>query len=203
MMLRRALFAAGVGFALCSALPAFAQTPPIRIRGTVVSLVGPVLTVVTREGPTATITLPDGFNPTALKRLGMDAIAPNSYVATVAAPAADGTLQSAYVMVFPEAQRGTGEGHYDWDLAPGSSMTNATVTSMVSASSGRKLTMAYKGTPIDIVVPESAPILSSIPASRDDLKPGAKIYSIVTKTGENAYVASRLTVTKDGVNPPQ
>lgn len=202
MMLRRALLAAGM-FSMCSALPAFAQALPIRVRGTVVSLVGPVLTVVTREGPAATITLPDSLNPTALKRLTMDAIAPNSYVATVAAPAADGTLQSVYVTVFSEAQRGTGEGHYDWDLSPGSSMTNATVTSVVSATAGRKLTMIYKGTPIEIVVPESAPILTGISASRDDLKPGTRIYATVTKTGENAYLASRLTVTKDGVSPPQ
>jgi hypothetical protein len=121
----------------------------------------------------------------------------------VAAPAADGTLQSVYVTVFSEAQRGVGEGHYDWDLAPGTSMTNATVTSAVSATNGHKLTMVYKGTPIEIVVADSAPILTSIPASRDDLKPGAKIFAIVTKTGENAYTASRMTVTKDGVNPPQ
>jgi hypothetical protein len=201
-MIRRSLLTAALAV-VCGALPAMAQAPQIRLRGTVVSLSGSVLTVVTREGPTATVTLPDGFNPTALKRLTMADIKPNSYVATVAAPAADGTLQSVYVTVFSEAQRGTGEGHFDWDLAPGTSMTNATVTSAVSATNGQKLTMVYKGTPIEIVVPESAPILTGTPASRDDLKQGAKIFSIVTKTGENAYAASRMTVSKDGVNPPQ
>ena len=186
---------------------ALAQTPPpvppTRLRGTVAKLDGAVLSVVTREGPTVMVTLPEGFQPTALKRLSMDAITPNSFVATVAGPAADGTLQSSYVLIFPEALRGTGEGHYDWDLAPGTSMTNATVTSMVQASAGRKLTMVYKGTPIDIVVPPDAPILSSIPASRDDLKPGARVFMTAAKTGEASYTALRVTVAKDGVNPPQ
>jgi hypothetical protein len=204
-MLRRVLFAAILpGLAILgTTLPAAAQTPQIRLRATILSVNGPVLTVVTREGQTANVTLPEGFNPTALKRLSMDEIKPNSYVATVAAPAADGTLQSVYVAVFSEAQRGVGEGHYDWDLAPGTSMTNATVTSAVQATAGRKLTMIYKGTPIDIVVPADAPIIQSIPASRDDLKPGAKIFSVVSKTGDNAYTAVRITVSKDGVNPPQ
>jgi len=159
--------------------------------------------VLTREGPKVIVTLPDGLEPSALKRLTMDAITPNSFVATVAAPAADGTLQSLYVAVFPEAMRGRGEGHYDWDLAPGTSMTNATVTSMVQAASGRKLSMIYKGTPIDIVVPDNALIIGTIPASRADLKPGAKVFIVADKTGENTFVATRITVSKDGVDPPQ
>jgi hypothetical protein len=204
-MLRRALLAAILpGLAILgTALPTAAQAPQIRLRATIVSLDGPMLTVETREGPTAKLTLPEGFNPTALKRLSMDEIKPNSYVATVAAPAADRTLQSVYVAVFSEAQRGVGEGHYDWDLAPGTSMTNATVTSAVQATAGRKLTMVYKGTPIDVVVPADAPIIQTVPASRDDLKPGAKIFAVVSKTGDNAYTAIRLTVSKDGVDPPQ
>ncbi len=202
---RRSCMLAGLAI-LITAGSAAAQTPPTppaRIRGTVASLNGATLSVVTRDGPTVSIALPDGFKPTALKRLSINDIAPNSFVATVAGPADDGTLKSVYVLVFPESARGTGEGHYDWDLGPGTSMTNATVTSVVQATSGRKLTMVYKGTPIEIVVPPEAPILSSIPASRDDLTPGAAVYLTVTKTAEGAYTANRITVGKDGVNPPQ
>jgi hypothetical protein len=199
-MLRRSLLTVAL---TAMALPALAQTPPTRIRGSIASLDGAVLKVVTREGPTVAVTLADNTSVTALKTLTMDAITPNSYVATVAAPAADGTLQSSYVIVFPESLRGTGEGHYDWDLAPGTTMTNATVTSTVQASAGRRLTMVYKGQPIDIVVPPEAPILTNAPASREDLKPGAKVFINATKAADGTLRTARITVGKDGVNPPQ
>lgn len=201
---RRGLtWAALAGIALCGVGSASAQTPIVRIRGTVQGMEGTLLSVVTREGQSVMITIPGSLTPTALRRLSMDAITTNSFVATVATPAADGSLQSSYVLVFPESRRGTGEGHYDWDLAPGSSMTNATVTSMVQANAGRKLSMVYKGTPIEIVVPPDAPILESIPAMRGDLKPGARVFITATRTSETVTTAERITVGKDGVNPPQ
>jgi hypothetical protein len=199
-MLRRGLM---IAILLACTAPALAQTPATRIRGTIAQMDGSVLKVVTRDGPTVAVALPGGLQPTALKRLTMDAIQPNSFVATVAAPAADGTLQSTYVRVFPESMRGQGEGHSDWDLGGGTTMTNATVTSIVQATAGRKLTMVYKGQPIDIVVPPDTPILTDIPATRDDLKPGAQVYITATKSSEGIFTATRLTVGKDGVNPPQ
>jgi len=199
---RRALLVAISAIGLM-AHGAWAQSPPATIRGTISSLDGSVLSVVTREGPTVKLTLPDGFKPNALKRLSMSDIGTNSFVATVAAPQPDGTIQALYVQIFPESLRGTGEGHYDWDLAPGTTMTNATVTSMVSANSGRKLTMVYKGTPIDIIVPANTPIVTGTPAEIADLKPGAKVFARGTKTADGVYTAQRITVSKDGVNPPQ
>jgi hypothetical protein len=199
---RRSIIIAGLLLAL-SAPGTHAQTPPTAIRGTITSLEGHVLSIATREGPTVKLILPDGFKPAALKRLSISDISTNSFVATVAEPAPDGTLKADYVQVFPEALRGTGEGHYDWDLAPGSTMTNATVTSMVSSNAGRKLTMVYKGTPIDITVPADTPIVTGIPAELSDLKPGAKVFARGTKTSDGSYTAQRITVSKDGVNPPQ
>ena len=201
---RRSISFAGLAFAAGLMVgQANAQTPPTRIRGTVAGLDGSTLSVVTRDGPTVKLALPEGFQPTALKTVPIETIAPNSFVATVASPAEDGKLQAAYVLIFPEALRGTGEGHYDWDLAPGTSMTNATVTSMVQASSGRTLKMVYKGTPIDIVVTPDAPILVSTPATREDLRPGAKVFMAANKKDDGTYTALRITVAKDGVDPPQ
>jgi hypothetical protein len=200
---RRTIIIAGLLLGLAGP-GAQAQTPPsTTIRGSIVSLDGAVLSIATREGPTVKMTLPEGFKPAALKRLSMSDISTNSFVATVAEPAPDGTLKAVYVQVFPEAQRGTGEGHSNWDLAPGSTMTNATVTSMVSSNAGRKLTMVYKGTPIDITVPADTPIVTGIPAELSDLKPGAKVFARGIKTEDGSYTAQRITVSKDGVNPPQ
>ena len=59
-------------------------------------------------------------------------------------PGPDGTLRSLEVLVFPEAARGTGEGHVPWDLEPGSTMTNATVAQLAATPQGRSLTLKYK-----------------------------------------------------------
>jgi len=185
------------------ATSALAQAPQTRIRGSIASFDGTVLSVASRDGKTVNITLPADLQPSALKRLTIDTIAPNSFIATVAEPAAGGTLQAVYVAVFPESQRGTGEGHSEWDLAPGSTMTNATVTSVLQASSGRKLSLVYKGTPIDVVVPPDAPIIQTIPATRADLKPGAKVFIAGTTAADGSITPRRITVGKDGVDPPQ
>ena len=200
---RRLAILAFLAFAAQTVPAAMAQTPPVRVRGSIAGLSGDTLSVVTREGPTVSVALPAGFQPSALKKLGFDDIKPNSYVASVAAPNAAGELQAVYVNVFSEAQRGVGEGHYDWDLMPGSSMTNATVTAIVTPGAGRKLSLVYKGTPIEITVPPSAIIMTGIPASRDDLKPGAKVFITATKAADGSLTASRVTVGKDGVDPPQ
>jgi hypothetical protein len=82
-------------------------------------------------------------------------------------------------------------------------MTNATVTSFVQANAGHKLSLVYKGTPIDLAVPADAPILTFTTASRADLKPGAKVLVNANKVSDGVYNGLRVTVGKDGVNPPQ
>ena len=42
-------------------------------------------------------------------------------VGVTAMPKADGSQSALEVHIFPEAMRGTGEGHYPWDLQPLSS----------------------------------------------------------------------------------
>jgi hypothetical protein len=40
-----------------------------------------------------------------------------SFVGVTAMPQADGNQRALEVHIFPEAMRGTGEGHYPWDFA--------------------------------------------------------------------------------------
>jgi len=58
----------------------------------------------------------------------------NSFVGVTAMPQPDGSLNAVEVHIFPESMRGTGEGHYPGDLRPQSTMTNANVEQIVSAS---------------------------------------------------------------------
>ena len=61
--------------------------------------------------------------------------------------------------------RGVGEGHHEWDLAPGSMMTNATVSAEVNATAGHDVTLAYKGGNFTVHVPPDLPVLEPTPAS--------------------------------------
>src|ERR1700679_283652 len=109
---------------------ALAQTPavkPSRIRGEVVSLNGDVLQVHRRSGDTVTINVAPTVGISAVKAMQLADINQGSFIGTAATTGTDGKLTATEVVVFPESARGTGEGHYAWDLGPNSSMTNANV----------------------------------------------------------------------------
>ena len=128
--------------ALAFASVAFAQAPaakPSRIRGDIVSLSGDTLTVHRRSGDTVTIDMKQDTPVTAVKNIKLADIKPGSFIGTAATTGTDGKMTATEVVVFPEAARGTGEGHYAWDLSPNSTMTNANVDQVVTGTSGRDL----------------------------------------------------------------
>ena len=91
-------------------------------------------------------------------------------------PQGDGSLRAVGVTLFPEALRGTGEGHGPFDLAPESTMTNATVTETTGVTGepeGRRLRVRYPGG--DALVPAGTPIVSFRPGDRSLLVPGASV----------------------------
>jgi hypothetical protein len=49
----------------------------------------------------------------------------DSFIGVTGMPQADGSQKAVEIHIFPEALRGTGEGHRQWDLMPNSTMTNA------------------------------------------------------------------------------
>jgi hypothetical protein len=187
---------------LCAATAVAQNAPPTRIRGTIAALDGQTLSINTREGSKVDVLLNDPLTVSTVKKVDLADIKPGTYVGIATRTAANGELQALEVLVFPEAMRGAGEGHYPWDLEPGSMMTNGTVTGAVQATSGRELSMSFKGDTNKIIVPPSVPIVTFAPAERSDLKPGAPVMFGATKNAEGKLAASRVTVGKDGVAPP-
>jgi hypothetical protein len=199
----RRLFSVTVLLIGTTALTAIAQTaPPTRIRGTIAGLEGNTLTVNSRDGQKVEVTLNDPLTVATVKKLDLSAIEPNSYVGIATRTGVDGTLTALEVLVFPEAMRGASDGHYGWDLEPGSTMTNGTVKGAVTATSGRELSVAYKDGSQTITVPPTAPVVTFAPAERADLKAGAPVFFAATKTADGKLGAARITVGKDGVAPP-
>lgn len=183
-------------------LPAFAQTTPVRIRGTIESLDGNALTVKTREGPNVKIALADNYTVAAVVPLELSSIAAGSYIGTAAMCKSDGCT-ALEVLVFPEAMKGTGEGRFPWDLQPESTMINASVATVAAgAGSSRELTVTHKGETSKVMVPVGVPIVTFENAERSLLKAGVPVFIGAQKAADGSLSAARVTAGKNGVAPP-
>jgi hypothetical protein len=194
------------GLLCCVAGTALAQAPAAaptqRIRGDVVAVDGLNLQVRSRTGETLNIKLAENYTVTAVVKIGVDRIVPGTFVGTATMPQADGTQRAIEVLLFPEARRGSGEGHYPWDVQPGSMMTNATVADVVTVDQARRMTLKYKDGEKTIVVPPDAPIVTFEPGDRAMLAPGAHILVTAAKQPDGSLTASGVAVGKDGLVPP-
>lgn len=133
----------------------------------------------------------------------------------------DNALRAVEIVIFPEAMRGAGEGHYGWDV-PGviaaaggggnessgmtngtvrsqSGMTNGTVTDGAGKPGETTLTIDYKGGTAKVRVPDGTPIVRFEPTERAVLVKGQKLFIVETP---NATGAKFVAVGKDGVTPP-
>jgi hypothetical protein len=185
---------------------ALAQTPPTspptRLRGSITAIDGNTATIATREGTSVPVKLADNWAVMLVSPMTLADIKENSFVGIASLKAPDGTLNALEVLIFPEAARGSNEGHYPWDLQPESMMTNATVATVAAAPDGQTLTLKYKDGTQTIKVKPGTPIVTFAPGSRDDAKVGAKVFLGATKGADGGLTAGRLLVGKDGLTPP-
>jgi len=191
------------GLALLFAVGTAAAQETVRVRGTIDKVDGNTLVVKTREGSTVTVKLTDNAQVNGVVKAALADIHQNSFVGITAMPQPDGTQKALEVHIFPEARRGAGEGHRPWDLVPQSTMTNANVEVLVTGVDGPMLTMKYKDGEKKIMVPSNVPIVLFVNGSRDDLKPGAKIFVVAGKKNPDGSIETGgINVGKDGITPP-
>jgi hypothetical protein len=202
-MKKSVLSAAVISTALAVATAASAQAPQVRVRGSIESVSGQMLTVKTRDGADVKIKLADNAPVRTVTKASLSDIKPGSFVGITAMPQPDGTQKAVEIHIFPEAMRGTGEGHRPWDLMPNSTMTNATVDTQVVESDGQKLVLKYKDGDKTFIVPSNVTVVSFAPATMSDLKPGAIIFvGGASKESDGTLDAPNVTVGTNGVNPP-
>ena len=111
--------------------PLVASTPATRIRANVVSFDGRALVLRTAVGKEIRAQVTDRTAVSYPRALKLTDIRQGDFVGSAAMAGPDGKLVAREVHVFPEAQRGAGEGHRPWD-EPGSTMTNAAVSKAVT-----------------------------------------------------------------------
>src|SRR5258708_19964094 len=183
---------AAVSFALICAAPASAQD--VRLRATIEKVDGPVYTVKNRDGTEWKLTVSDPPLFVAIAPATMADIKPGMFVGSAGMMQPDGSQKAIEVHIFPESMRGTGEGHYDWDLLPKSKMTNANVEHAVDSVDGQVLSVKYKdGQKKLLVTPETTLVTYEI-GKKDEVQPGTKIFVAAAKKQPDGTVqAPRIT----------
>ena len=202
---------------------------PQRLRGTITSISGDTVHVKTTAGADATVTLAADTRVATVSKASLADIKPGTFIGTATKGSGD-YLTALEVVIFPEAMRGTGEGHYPWDritdttaggahstssamtngnvsaaLPAGgtanSSMTNGNVSAASGAGGAQKLTVTYKGGQQTIIVPPTAPVVLIHPADRSALANDDKLFAVVVKEGA-AFDAKLVVLGSGGVAPP-
>lgn len=177
---------------------------PVRIRAMIEKIDGNNVTVKDRRGEIVNLVLASNLVVSEVYPIDISDIKVGSFVGSGALPQPDGTLRAVEVLVFPEAMRGTGEGHRAWDLLPQSTMTNATVDEVlagVSANGVRTLRLKYKDGEKTLVVPAGAPIVTLKPADRSLLVVGAHLI-LTAELRDGQPTATRITAGRNGFQPP-
>jgi len=193
---------AGVLLAASCASAAAQPAPTVSVKGTVEKVEGSVLTLKTAAGEEK-LTLTGNAQIVAVVKASMADIKENTFLGSAAMPQPDGSQKALEVHIFPEAMRGTGEGHRPFAPTPGSTMTNGTAAgATVTGVDGAAIKVKYKDGEKVIVVPPNVPIVRYEIGSLADLKTGAAFTVLAaTKKPDGTLEAARINVGRDGVVP--
>ena len=192
---------ADVGMILALSAKAQAPAAPNNIRGKVVEVTADRVVIKPKHGARIPIKLTADWAVVVMKPVDVTTIQPGSFIGTTEVEKPDGTGRSLEVHVFPPGVK-IGEGHYPWDLKPGSMMTNGTVGQVIEGPKGRMLEVAYPGATRHVLVPPNVPVVATAPGARSMLTPGVAVFVLPAKTTDGALVASRVLIGVNGAPPP-
>ncbi|AOO84814.1 hypothetical protein BHK69_26900 [Bosea vaviloviae] len=196
----RSLAAACVVLGLTVA--AQAQSPTTRIRGEVEKVEADTLTIKTVDSASAKVALAPGYAVGGVVKASVADIKKGGFIGVGARPQADGSLLAVQVFIFPEAMRGTGEGHRPWSVLPESTMTNATVAETVTRVDGANIVLSYPGGEQKVTITADANIIMAAPAQVSDLAAGAQVALTANRQPDGSLVTSRITIAKAGAQLP-
>jgi hypothetical protein len=183
---------------------ALAQKAPVptRVRGSIETVNGDVLTVKSRSGEDVKLHMTTDMTVVGIVKASLSDIKIGSFVGATTVPGPDGEPKAVEVHIFPESMRGTGEGSRPYDLKPNSSMTNATVAENVVANDGHTLIVKYKGGDKKVEVSQDTPVVTFVPGEKSDLKAGAQVIAFMKQLPDGSFETSRVSVGRDGLTPP-
>lgn len=190
------------------AAPQLKGLPPVR--GTVASFSGDTLVVAVMDnGGSKTFTLNPKTRIILVHRIDVADIKKGSFVATANVDQPDGTGVSTELRVFEGTLVGLGEGHGPMTgRAPGTQMTNGTVTSeVVSTPRGREMDVGYTnkdGTHgvRHISVPPGMIITAWDPGQLSDIKAGNGVQVRAAQAPDGTIVTTGVLISNSTLIPP-
>src|SRR5437868_5420734 len=176
---------------------AFAQTN-VRVRGTITALNGDVLMVKSRDGRDIQLHLTPDAQVVTAKKTTLAEMGPNAYVGVTSVKGPDGRMVAKEVhAIGPQVP----QMHGPWDSTPNSMMTNANITSVAQAGGGNEITLKYKDGEQKIVVTPQTEVVTFVPGTLADIKPGDFLGVTSTKSADGALTAYEVRRFPKPLNP--
>lgn len=173
----------------------------VRLRGTVDTIDGSIVTMTTITGEAAEVTMADDYTLVVYRGIDASDLGPGDFLSIPSIPGANGSKIALSINVFPEEMRGVGEGERPWDMTADSLMTNATIGTVKGIDEGNVLTVTYDDVEEQVMVPDAAPITRIVPDADRRLEVGDK--AIIFSTVEDGKVTGSFAgVSEDGSLPP-
>jgi len=178
--------------------------PPVRVRGTIEKVEGNTVTVKARDGKTEVVKLADNPRIIAMEKATLADIKVGSFIGVTAMPQPDGSQKAIGLHIFMDAQRGVVPARFGpWDREPGSTMTNADVSSTVASVDGQVMTVKYADGEKKVTVPPNTPVVRFEPGNMGDVKPGAQMILFAGKRNPDGTIAAPgINVGRGGAAPP-
>ena len=207
MKMARNIFTAVAVTAAFAVTTVAAQAQNVRVRGAIESVDGNTVMVKSRDGASLKLVLKDNAAVRGVVKASLADVKAATNVAITSRPRADGTLEAVELRIFP-AGLPFNSFHGDWDLTPGSFMTNGAAQTSVAGVDGQVLTVEYKIPPDKtdvkkITVTPKTIIASTVAGSKADLKPGLKVFVAgAPKLPDGSLDVANIQVEKE-IPPPQ
>jgi hypothetical protein len=193
----------GFGLMVIASVASAQQSPTVRIRGTIETVDGNVLTLKSRDGTEVKMALAESAMIVVVVKASLAEIKEGTFLGSAAIPQPDGSQKAVEVHIFPEQMRGTGEGHRPYPTVANGTMTNGTASgATVAGVDGSTITVKYKGGEKNLIIGPDVPILRYEIGSKADLKTGAHFTVLAaTKKSDGAFETTRINVGRDGAVP--
>lgn len=178
-----------------------AEAPPTFLRGVVSAVGSDTVTLQLASGESRVLALAKDCRVSVLKAVEVSSIKPGSFIGSAEMPQKNDTGRSLEVHVFPPGVK-AGEGHYPWDLQPGSMMTNGTVGKVVDRPRGLQLQVSYPNGERRLIVPKGTPIVEITPGEPALIKVGVPVFALLVKAADGSDVVAGLSIGENGATPP-
>ena len=188
------------------------ESGPYGVRGTLVSVDEKLLTVMNDDEETFEVVLTEDTGVFAVTPAKWSDIRPGQFIGIASVQAGDQRV-ALEAHIFADDLRGTGEGHYPWDLTKDPNMmTNATVAEITEVSPAeRQLRLTYKegegenaaqGEQV-ITVPDYVDVVF-LAKSEDPglIAPDRMVFVLVQDREQGPPAAIAIAVGVDGAIPP-